>query len=209
MYGGLFEIIKELKVNNIIVGKQFEKTKNFERLLEIVKEKNIKINYIERGVKINIEKNIYFDIYWPDSKQIIQKNNINNNALVCKLNYKQFSVLFTGDIEEEAEEKIINLYKKNPQILKSTVLKVAHHGSDSSSTIEFLKMVSPKIALIGVGKNNKYGHPSLEVISKIKEQGINIYRTDENGEITLKTNGIDRIEVREKLDYYKIEQKCN
>ena len=83
-----------------------------------------------------------------------------------KLNYNKFSVLFTGDIEQIAEEKIVSLYKNTNQ-LQATALKVAHHGSKTSSIQEFLDLVKPKIALIGVGENNKFGHPSEETIDKL------------------------------------------
>ena len=93
---------------------------------------------------------------------------MNNNSIVCKLNYKNFSMLFTGDIEEIAEKQILQEYKNNVQLLKSTILKVAHHGSKTSSTQEFVEMVTPKIALIGVGKNNKFGHPNDGVIKRLE-----------------------------------------
>ena len=123
---------------------------------------------VEAQNKINIENNLYFDILWPNSKQVVQKNSINNNALVCKLNYKGFSMLFTGDIEEETEKLLISKYKNN-SILNSTVLKVGHHGSKSSSTQEFLELIKPKISLIGVGKNNNFGHPNEEVIKRLEK----------------------------------------
>ena len=77
-------------------------------------------------------------------------------------------MLFTGDIEKEAEQKLLNLYKKTNR-LKATVLKVPHHGSKTSTTGEFLKAVTPKIALIGVGENNLFGHPNGEVLERLKQ----------------------------------------
>lgn len=189
MCGGLFAIIKELKVENIIIGKQFEEVENLQKFLEIVKERRIKVITVEAGDKINIEKNLYFQVLWPNSSNIVSENLINNNALVCKLNFKNFTMLFTGDIEEKAESQILKLYSKNQNLLKSTVLKITHHGSKSSSTEEFLKVVDPKFALIGVGKNNLFGHPNDEIIERLKNHGIKIYRTDENGEIRINTNG--------------------
>ncbi|HBC85217.1 MAG TPA: hypothetical protein DCZ30_07515 [Clostridiales bacterium] len=84
-----------------------------------------------------------------------------------KLNYNNFSILLTGDIEKIAEEQILSEYK-NMNILKSTVLKIGHHGSKTSSTERFLEKVNPKIALIGVGKDNTFGHPSNSVIERLK-----------------------------------------
>ena len=162
----MFYIINEIKVKNIIIGKQLENAENLQKLLEIVSSKNIRIKVVKAGDRIDIEKDLYFNIIWPDSINMISENAINNNALVCKLNYKDFTILFTGDIEEKAEEILISKYEKS-NILKSTILKVAHHGSKTSSTEGFLKLVEPKIALIGVGKNNLYGHPNSNVIERL------------------------------------------
>lgn len=147
--------------------------------------------------KINIEKNIYFNVIWPDEKNVIEENNLNNNSLVFKLNYKNFSMLFTGDIEKEAEQKI--LANVNNEILKSTAIKVAHHGSKTSSSEKFIKKVNPQIALIGVGKKNKFGHPSDQTIQLLKSINCKIYRTDEMGEITLKINSKGKIKIKTRL----------
>lgn len=114
---------------------------------------------------------------------MIEKNVLNNNSLVFKFCYNNFSILFTGDIEKETERKIMDVY--NFQTLKSTILKVAHHGSKTSTTKEFLKMVKPEIALIGVGEDNKFGHPSEEILKELKSFNIKIYRTDINGEVVI------------------------
>lgn len=125
-----------------------------------------------------------FNILWPTEKQI-SENILNNNAIVMKLHYRNFSMLFTGDIEEPAEKAILNTYKNKLEIFQSTILKVAHHGSKSSSTQEFLDVVKPKIALIGVGENNLFGHPNAHVIERLEECGIKVFRTDESGEINV------------------------
>lgn len=185
--GGILYLLQEIKVKHIIIGKQFEETENLQKLKEIVKEKKISVIAVEEGDKVRIEKNLYFDILWPNTKEEIKENAINNNATVCKLNYKSFSMLFTGDIEKESEKVLTAKYKET-EALKSTVLKVAHHGSKTSSTEEFLKFVNPKIAIIGVGKNNLFGHPNDEVIERLKKLAICILRTDKDGEITITVN---------------------
>lgn len=164
---GLLFIMNKLKVRNVIIGKQYEHSSNYQEFLKIIKEKKIKLSVVETGQRINIEKNLYFDILWPSSNKIISDNAINNNSLVCKLIYKNISMLFTGDIEEIAEKSIIEEYK-NSNILNSNILKVAHHGSKSSSIEEFLEKVKPKIALIGVGANNTFGHPNMDIIERLK-----------------------------------------
>ncbi len=132
-----------------------------------MKEKKIKVYVMEEGQRIKIEKDLYFDVLWPSSDNVISKNILNNNSLVCKLGYKSFSMLFTGDIEEIAEKTILEKYKET-NVLKSTILKVAHHGSKSSSTKEFLEAVKPKITLIGVGENNTFGHPNTGVLESLE-----------------------------------------
>lgn len=186
---GLAYTIQELKVNNVIIGKQFEMSKNYEEFIKIVKDKKIKLYTVTAGQKINIEKDLYFDILWPDSTNVISDNVLNNNSLVCKLEYKNFSMLFTGDIEEKAERAMLEKYKNDLRILKTTILKVAHHGSKTSSSKEFLKAIKPKIALIGVGKDNKFGHPNNIVLKNLEGLNCKIYRTDENGEIKIITDG--------------------
>lgn len=169
----------------MIISKQFENSENLERCLEIVNKKQINLIIVEGGESIKLEKDLYFEILWPISTSSILENALNNNSLVCKLVYNRFSILFTGDIEEIAETAILEKYN-NFNLLKSDILKVAHHGSKTSSIMKFLKAVKPKIALIGVGKDNTFGHPSQITIDNLKLINTEIYRTDENGEIIIK-----------------------
>lgn len=162
---GIFTVIENLKVKNIIISKQAEKSENYKKFKEIVANKKINIILVKAGDKIKIDKYIYFKILFPTEKLIMQ-NPLNNNSIVSQLNYKSFKMLFTGDIEEMAEKEILNLQKDK---LKSTILKVAHHGSNTSSTQEFINSVKPELALIGVGKNNTFGHPSECVVEKLRD----------------------------------------
>lgn len=187
--GGVISIMKEIKVNNVIIGKQFEVSENFNYFYKVVKDKKISVQIVEAEEKIYIEKDLYFHVLWPASEKIIRENVLNNNSLVCKLIYKDFSILFTGDIEETAEKAILGKYENNINILKADVLKIAHHGSKTSSTIEFLEKVNSQYALIGVGKNNTFGHPSGITLEKLEKLKCIVFRTDENGEITIRTNG--------------------
>ena len=126
MCGSILHLLREIKVKKIIIGKQFEDSENYQKFLKLVKERNVKVHMVEAGKRINIEKDLYFDVLWPSSKQVISENGINNNSLVCKMMYQKFSMLFTGDVEEVAEKAIVEKYGNN-NILKSTVLKIAHH----------------------------------------------------------------------------------
>lgn len=167
MYGSILYLLQEIEVKNVIIGKQFENSENYQEFIKIVKERKVNVQVVEIGQKIYIEKDLYFYVLWPNSKKVIKENSINNNSLVCKMVYQDISVLFTGDIEEIAEKTILEEYK-NTNILKSTILKVAHHGSKSSSTEEFLNAVKPKIVLIGVGENNTFGHPNNGVLERLE-----------------------------------------
>lgn len=131
----------------MIIGKQFEDSENYQEFVKIVKERKVKVHAVEASQRIKIEKDLYFDVLWPNSKNVISENAINNNSLVCKMMYQKFSILFTGDMEKIAEKAILGK-DRDAHRLKSTILKVGHHGSKSSSTEEFLKAVQPKIALI-------------------------------------------------------------
>lgn len=195
MYGGIITLIQKLKVKNIIISKQKEDNDNLKEFLKIIENKNNNIILVEAGKRLEIEKDIYIDILWPSDNSKVSENILNNNSIVAKINYNKVSILFTGDIEEKAEKEILLKYKINENILKAKILKVAHHGSKSSSSEEFLERVSPDIAIIGVGKNNKFGHPNKEVINNILKYKTEIYRTDKDGEIKVKTDGIRIIEV--------------
>ena len=166
--GGLLTILEKIKVKNIIISKQGEVSSNFKHLLEIIRNKNVNIIVAKAGTSIKIDNECYFYILFPEDN-LISENVLNNNSIVAKFYYRNnFSILFTGDIEKIAENRLIELYK-NTSILKSNILKVAHHGSKTSSTEELLKLIKPQIALIGVGENNKFGHPSDITIQNLEK----------------------------------------
>lgn len=160
--------MEELKVEKVVISKQGKNTENYQKFKEIVKENKIKVVVVNQGDILKIEKDIYFDILWPNNSELISENILNNNSIVCKLCYKNFSMLFTGDIEKIAEKRILQEYRNYLEILNSDILKLSHHGSKTSSTQEFLNVIKPKIALIGVGDNNKFGHPNYEVIDRLE-----------------------------------------
>lgn len=186
---GLLYTMTKIKVGTIVIGKQYKSCQNYEKFIEIAKDRKINVKMVESGNKINIEKDVYIDVLWPCSDNIIYENPINNNSLVCKIVYRNFAILCTGDIEKIAENAILNKYKNNLEILQSDILKVAHHGSKTSSSLEFLNAVKPKYAIIGVGEKNKFGHPSNNTIQNLKSKNVDVYRTDEMGEIVIITDG--------------------
>lgn len=188
----VIQIIEELKIENLIISRQTKNTELFNTIINLCNENRVNIIIVEAGYEIEIDKNIKLKILWPIKNENVI-NSLNNNSIVAKLEYNEFSMLFTGDIEEKVENKLLEKYQRN--ILKSTVLKVAHHGSESSSKEEIVKLISPKISVIGVGKENKFGHPNKDVIRRLKEQNSKIFRTDLNGEITIKVNKKGKIKI--------------
>ena len=160
---GFIYLLNNIMVKNIIISKQYEVTDNFKKIMKIVKRKNINILKVEARNVLQIDKYVKFNILSPGK---VLTDDINNNSIVMKLEYNNFSCLFTGDISKYVEQKLVKEYGN---MLKSTVLKVAHHGSKTSSDENFIKVVNPKISLIGVGKNNKFGHPNEEVIDRLQK----------------------------------------
>lgn len=194
--GGLFTIMEKYRIKQIIISKQVESSDNFKEFMNIIKVRKINIKGITKGDKIIVEKDVSMLFLWPSNK-LITENGLNNNSIVCKLIYGSTSILFTGDIEAIAEKKIIEEYKDNLQVLNSTILKVAHHGSKTSSIQEFIEAVGPKIVMIGVGKDNKFGHPDSNIIDEFSKRKIRICRTDNNGQIKIKINKDQILKIKE------------
>ena len=195
--GGIKTILENIKVKNLIISKQKEEYKNFTEIVKIANERDVNIIVIKAKDKIKFDKTAYIDVLYPTKD--LKHPDINNNSLVVKFISENLSILFTGDIEKTAEENILNMnYSKKE--LKADILKVAHHGSSTSSSYEFLEAVSPKIALIGVGKNNTFGHPSDITIKNLQKLNVKIYRTDKNGEIEIVVKNKNDIKVKTNIN---------
>ena len=194
--GGVFAILENLEVKNIIISKQGETSENLKKFYEITNNKGIRTIIVKKGDIVEIDKYSHFEILFPEDN-LIEDNILNNNSIVARFNSLDFSILFTGDIEEIAEKRLCELYSGTDK-LEAFVLKVAHHGSKTSSTEEFLELVKPKIALIGVGKNNNFGHPNIDVIERLENMGSKIYRTDNCGEIIIRINR-EKLQIHTKI----------
>ena len=195
--GGILYLMEHIKVRNIIISKQGKESSNYNKFKNIVINKEISVIFVKKGDKIKIDNETYMDVLFP-SNNFISDNILNNNSIVTKVCYNNFSILFTGDVEEIAENEICREYHTTDK-LKANILKVAHHGSKTSSTAEFIKMVKPQIALIGVGEKNKFGHPNDGVIQRLKNMNTKIYRTDKMGEIVIQINNIGDVKISSQL----------
>lgn len=117
-------VLNELEVGKIIIGKQGEECEQYKEFKKIVQEKDIPVAIVKKGDIVNIEKNVKLRILFP-SNQLIEDNILNNNSLVVKLEYKEFQMLFTGDIEAVAEQELVKMYTNNE--LKADIIKIPHH----------------------------------------------------------------------------------
>lgn len=178
---GILSVMDEIPVKILILPVREEQVPLHKKLLEKARAYNAGVYYVSRKDYISIDKNFNMDILWPniayDKKSIYNEN---NESLVLRLDYGSISFLFTGDIEEETERCLLEMGDN----IDVDVLKVAHHGSNTSSTDSFLNAASPQYAVISVGRNNNFGHPAEEVLKRLEKYGMSIYRTDLNGTVT-------------------------
>lgn len=188
-YLGIAELSNKMKIRKLGI---YEAYRNQERL--ILEETGLRkqdLLYLKRGDRIEIEKGIRMDVLYPEKqpneiyqKFLMDEHDENNNCLLIKLNYHGLTLLLTGDIGLEGEQKIMNLYRENKSILNADILKIAHHGSRYSTGDDFLDAVNPNIAVFQVGKNY-FGHPHPAIIDKCLKKDIIIYRNDQDGAIIL------------------------
>lgn len=181
--GAMSSIIDNFDIGKVLISKKTHTTNVYKRFLESINRKNIEKVIPQVGDKFDFGK-ANFEIVGPTYTSDYN-DNTNNYSLVLKLTYGNNTFLFTGDAEELSENDIL----KSNVDLKCDVLKVGHHGSDTSTSDSFLKAISPKYAVICVGEDNKYGLPKKSTIEKLNNNGIKIYRTDENGTIIAISDG--------------------
>jgi len=176
--GGLDDVINsDLEIENVYMPKIQTNTKTFEDVLDALKNKNLKVTAPVKGDTFKIgEANCKV---MTDS--ILDTENLNLSSIVVRLEFGENSFLFMGDAEAE-NEKTINWPKTN-------VLKVGHHGSNTSSSQSFLNQVKPEYAIIMAGKDNSYGLPKQKILDRLNKIGAKIFRTDELGTITVICDG--------------------
>ena len=180
--GGMPLVFQNYKVENFYMPKHTSTTNIYKSMIQEVKNQNLKITTIKAGDVINIGENAKFDIYSPVNSEY---KDINNYSPIMKLTYGNTSYMFTGDAEALSEKEVLSTKVD----LKADVLKVGHHGSNSSTSREFLESVSPDSAIISYGEGNDYGHPHKETVDKLKEFGVDVYYTAKDGQVTLKSDG--------------------
>ncbi|MFA6257068.1 MAG: ComEC/Rec2 family competence protein [Candidatus Paceibacterota bacterium] len=183
--GGGMDILKNYDVNFVFESGTQNSSKTFRNLKSEIQNKKIPDILVRKGMRINLGGGAVIDILFPD--QDVSSWSTNDGSVVARLSYGETSIMLTGDATSKTE-KII-LADTQASEIRSTILKVGHHGSRSSTSYPFVKAVGPVYALISSGKGNTYGHPHQEVLKTLESARVKILRTDQRGTIIVKSDG--------------------
>ncbi|MFF3024350.1 DNA internalization-related competence protein ComEC/Rec2 [Gottfriedia sp. NPDC057948] len=174
--GGGKEVLQSFNVKQLIVGDKTEFTSAEKERISIAIKKGVEIKKISEGMSWKIDTN-YFQVISPIKDYVGEEN---QGSIVLKAYIGGKNWMFSGDLDENGENRLISKYPD----LKADVLKIGHHGSKTSTSESFIKAVMPKIGIISVGEKNRYGHPTKEVLDRLKKYNVKTLRTDELGAIT-------------------------
>lgn len=182
--GNMDTIIKRFDVDKFYSPKVTHPSICFENMVNALIDKSLKINILAKDAsKINLGKNTNVEIFSPLKNMI--SDNYNDYSSVIKLTFHNNSFLFTGDAEVYTENQLLS----DNIDLKSDIIKIGHHGSKTSTSYNFLHEVNPSFAIISVGENNTYDHPSMDTLLNLELMNIQTYRTNLNGTIIVTSNG--------------------
>lgn len=181
-YGGLKAVTASFPIGEFWWNGQRFPDQTFDRLMETLNDKGIPLRQVSAPLKTSIDS-VLLEVLHPE--KLLYKGGINNNCLVLRVVHGKTSFLFAGDIEREAEEELVSL----PRNLRSTVLKIPHHGSRTSSSVPLIDKISPQYAIVSLQERNMFHFPHEGVLEKYKRRGIQVLRTDLNGAITFRSDG--------------------
>lgn len=191
--GGLDDVIKGFQVGAIIMPKVIANTRTFEEVMEAVSDKGLSITSPVPGTSYPLGE-AEFTILAPNSDDYAS---LNDYSIANRIVFGSNSFIFTGDAEALSEEEILNNFNKRD--LASDVFKLAHHGSSTSNTEDFLEAINPSYGIISCGQDNSYGHPHREIMAQLKARNILVFRTDLHGTIVINSDGKD-ISIETELD---------
>ena len=183
-YAGFIDVLKNYDVAKIMEPGTVSDTATYEVFEKAVGDEGSEKIFARRGMNIKLSEDVSFNILFPDRN--VSESKINDGSIIGKLTYGNTSVMFTGDTTKKIENYLVGLDGKN---LKSDVLKVAHHGSRTSTSENFVGFASPLYAVISDGKNNRYGHPHQETLDTLQKFGVKTFRTDQVGTVRMISDG--------------------
>jgi len=186
--GGMPAVLNKIKVDSVLEPGFDYESRAYRCFLGLIKKNKIKHSIARPGQMISMGEKVKGYVLHPSLPFLEGTNSdCNNVSIVFKLVYGNFSMMFTGDSEEEGEERILELFPESQ--LASTILKVGHHGSATSTSKHFLSAVNPRVAIISCGRRNKFRHPHPSTVERLKAAGVKVFRTDQNGAVNISTNG--------------------
>lgn len=187
--GGFIPVLKRFKVNTFVEPGTQNTTETFKALEELKVKEGANLVTARRGMKFVLDENrgIYLSVLFPDRD--VSGISRNDGSIVMKLIYGNTSVILQGDSPSSVENYLITLDGES-NFLDSDILKVGHHGSRTSTSQNYVREISPEFAVISLGKDNSYGHPHKEVLETLKEEGVNVLRTDLSGRIGFYSDGL-------------------
>lgn len=177
--GGMYDVITNFEIGTVIIpdSRDGKITANwYIKLMTELQNGDYKIHYAEEGDVFNLEEAIMLVLAAETDV-----SNTNNYSIVLKVSFGQMDMIMTGDAETEIEEKIL----ESGVNIDAEILKLGHHGSDTSNSEAFLDAISPEYGLISSGLGNKYEHPIKEIMERLEERNIEVYRTDESGSVVI------------------------
>lgn len=182
--GGLPHVLESFPVERVALTGQVHTTQTYEKVLTLIRDKKISAVKARRGTTLELDPLLTLTVLGPDDAAV-EQNDTNNASIVIRLTYDRVSMLFTGDAERPEEDSILS----SGADVRAQILKVAHHGSPSGSSQRWLRAVAPEVAIISVGKDNPFGHPGHEVLTRLTQSNVTVYRTDRHGTITVRSDG--------------------
>lgn len=181
---GLIEVLDRFSVSVFLESGAQNENGVQDILNKKITEKKIPTRIVRRGEVYDLGAGVLLSILYPYND--VSKEESNAGSIVARLSYGEYSFLFTGDAPVDSELLLVGADEEK---LRSTVLKLGHHGSDTSTSITFLSKVNPEYSIVSAGKNNKYNHPHPNVLERVKKFGSMILKTEDKGTITFSTNG--------------------
>lgn len=182
---GLIEVLKRFEVKKVVESGVVNSTPEYQLWSSLVSKETGGPVKVKRGDRIKTDDSVEILVEWPNSNFLLENlSDLNESSLIFRMNFGKFCALLTADATSRVFEKLFSL-----GVNKCSLLKVPHHGSSGSLYPLFWKALNPKIAVISVGKNNRYGHPTKEVINFLDREGVKVFRTDRNGTVEITTDG--------------------